>query len=136
MCICLSDLLRVLRDPTAASPWFSIVVYPDLVRDKDLALVRGDFLPNLQKQVVCEDDLSSSHSSRCGAFLSIRKLKLYWAWQWMHTLQVSPSAGSWRASITRRDSLTLSGTSACAGPSTSAGAQSKEIKNEAFTIYS
>lgn len=39
------------RDPSGAAPWFSIVLYPDLVEDKDLALVRGDFLPNIQKKV-------------------------------------------------------------------------------------
>lgn len=39
------------RDPYGASPWFSVVLYPDLVADKDIALIRGDFLPNIQKKV-------------------------------------------------------------------------------------
>ena len=37
------------RNPDTASPWLCVAVFDDFVEDKSMALVRGDFTPNLSK---------------------------------------------------------------------------------------
>lgn len=37
------------RNPDTASPWLCVAVFDDFVEDKSMALVRGDFTPNLNK---------------------------------------------------------------------------------------
>ena len=44
------------RDPATASPWLTLAVYDEFCQDKEVALVRGDFTPNLTK---AEGDLTS-----------------------------------------------------------------------------
>ena len=44
------------RSPDTASPWLCVAVFDDFVETKKMALVRGDFTPNLNK---AEGDLTS-----------------------------------------------------------------------------
>ena len=37
------------RSPDTASPWITVAVYDDFCKEKNMALVRGDFTPNLTK---------------------------------------------------------------------------------------
>ncbi len=37
------------RNPNTASPWLSLTIYEDMCTTKGIALVRGDFTPNLTK---------------------------------------------------------------------------------------
>ena len=89
----LSNLLQYYRDPTAATPWLSVVLYTDLVADKNLGLssiinppsiaikwtiimhyltglVRADYLPNLQPKVRKSNVLFSS----CRSVLILKDL--------------------------------------------------------------
>lgn len=56
--ICLLSY-RVCRSSSEASPWICMSLYPELEADKDISLIRSDYLPNISRHVISKQFLLS-----------------------------------------------------------------------------
>jgi hypothetical protein len=48
----INHIIEYKKNPSGAQAWLSVALYTELLDDKDIALMRSDYLPSISRKVV------------------------------------------------------------------------------------